>query len=181
MTKKDKKGPKVGAVKKDAKMKAKAAATPKLKQPKARAVRAMKKMAPKAIENTKSVLFLRGTKTSETVGTMLKEIYALRKPFGKLLSRKNDNMHPFEDEASIEFLCQKNDCSIFVVANHSKKRPNNLVVGRTFDGHLLDMVELGVTSATSFAELQAAHPVRISSAPALLPASSVPFLLLYLF
>ena len=106
------------------------------------------------VENTKNVIFLRGTRTSETVGDCLKELWALRKPFGKMMARKNENMHPFDDAASLEFLCQKNDCSLFVVANHSKKRPHNLVVGRTFDGHVLDMAELGVESATTLAELQ---------------------------
>lgn len=28
--------------------------------------------------------------------------------------------------------------------NHTKKRPHNLVVGRCFDHHILDMMELGV-------------------------------------
>jgi ribosome production factor 2 len=106
------------------------------------------------VENTKNVLFLRGTRTSETVGDCLKELWAMRKPFGKMMARKNENMHPFDDEASLEFLCQKNDCSLFTVANHSKKRPNNLVIGRTFDGHVLDMAELGIESATTLAQLQ---------------------------
>mmetsp|Transcript_9816 Transcript_9816/g.12883 ORF Transcript_9816/g.12883 Transcript_9816/m.12883 type:complete len:263 (+) Transcript_9816:302-1090(+) len=75
-----------------------------------------------------------------------------------MLQRKNDNMHPFDDASSLEFLCQKNDCSIFAVANHSKKRPNNLTIGRTFDGHLLDMVELGVESSTTLSDLQEAYP-----------------------
>ena len=53
-------------------------------------------------------------------------------------------MLPFEDESSLEFLCQKNDAGLFVLANHNKKRPHNLTFGRIFDGHLLDMYEFGV-------------------------------------
>lgn len=41
-------------------------------------------------------------------------------------------------------MCQKNDCSLFGLVSHSKKRPHNLVLGRTYDGHILDMFELGV-------------------------------------
>ncbi|KAH8021477.1 hypothetical protein HPB51_015873 [Rhipicephalus microplus] len=43
-----------------------------------------------------------------------------------------------------EFMTQKNDASHFVLGTNSKKRPNNLVMGRTYDGHLLDMFELGM-------------------------------------
>lgn len=67
--------------------------------------------------------------------------------------RKNV-MRPFEDASSIvsfksvhtaycfslfnsftvkiqEFFAQKNDASLFMFGSHSKKRPNNLVVGKT--------------------------------------------------
>ena len=57
----------------------------------------------------------------------------------------------------LEFLCQKNDSSLFAFGTHSKKRPHNLVLGRMFDFHLLDMVELGVEAfrpMASFAEAQ---------------------------
>jgi len=36
---------------------------------------------------------------------------------------------PFEDFDPIEKLCRKYDASMFVFASHSKKRPNNLVIG----------------------------------------------------
>src|SRR3546814_6517942 len=38
--------------------------------------------------------------------------------------------HPFDNEQGLEFLCQKNDCSLFGMVSHSKKRPNNLVLVR---------------------------------------------------
>jgi ribosome production factor 2 len=67
----------------------------------------------------------------------------LKKPDAKLLTRKNDIL-PFEDATSLEFLCDKNECSSFIYTSHNKKRPNNLVLGRMFDGHVLDMIELGL-------------------------------------
>lgn len=33
--------------------------------------------------------------------------------------------------------------------SHSKKRPNNLVIGRTYDHHIYDLVELGVENFKS--------------------------------
>jgi ribosome production factor 2 len=65
----------------------------------------------------------------------------------KILQKKNDLL-PFEDVSSLEFLCQKNDCSLFGVATHNKKRPHGIVLGRTFDGVILDMIELGVNVNT---------------------------------
>jgi hypothetical protein len=47
----------------------------------------------------------------------------------------------------MEFLSQKNDASLFAFGTHSKKRPHNLVFGRLFDHHILDMVETGVAGA----------------------------------
>ena len=59
-------------------------------------------------------------------------------------------MQPFESGGSsrIEFFCRKHDSSLFAVGSHSKKRPHNLVLGRMYDGHLLDMIELGINEET---------------------------------
>jgi len=39
-------------------------------------------------------------------------------------------------------------------ANDSKKRPNNLIIGRTFDEHILDMVEFGFDNYKSLDEFK---------------------------
>lgn len=64
----------------------------------------------------------------------------LKAPFAKMMGKKND-IHVFEDENNVEFLTQKNDASLFMIGSSTKKRPNNLVLGRTFDGHILDVME----------------------------------------
>lgn len=61
--------------------------------------------------------------------------------------RRHNAVHPFEDATPMEFLSQKNDASLFAFGTHSKKRPHNLVFGRLFDNHILDMVETGVAGA----------------------------------
>lgn len=46
-------------------------------------------------------------------------------------------------------LAQKNDCQLFMFGSTSKKRPNNLVLGRLYENELLDMVELGINKFKS--------------------------------
>lgn len=40
----------------------------------------------------------------------------------------------------------KNECHLFLFGSTSKKRPNNLVLGRLYENELLDMVEMGIKS-----------------------------------
>jgi len=65
-----------------------------------------------------------------------------------MFSKKN-NIHPFDDQSSLEFFSQKNDASLFCVGTNSKKRPNNLVFVRMFDYQVLDMIELGIENFKS--------------------------------
>jgi ribosome production factor 2 len=54
-------------------------------------------------------------------------------------------LRPFEDQNPLEYLAQKNDHSLFMFGFNAKKRPNSLVIGRTFDNIVMDMFELGIT------------------------------------
>lgn len=45
---------------------------------------------------------------------------------------------------SQEYFCKKYDHSLFTFGFSSKKRPNSLVIGRTFDYQVLDMFELAI-------------------------------------
>lgn len=100
---------------------------------------------PKLIETAKNTLFLEGRKCSGDIRSALRDLYDLKKPLAKSLSRAND-MTPFEDDVKLQNLIVRNECSLFVFGSSSKKRPNNLVLGRLFEHELLDMVELGVSS-----------------------------------
>lgn len=46
-------------------------------------------------------------------------------------------------------MCSKSDCSLFMLGMHSKKRPNNIVLGRLHDHEILDMYELGIENYKS--------------------------------
>lgn len=73
---------------------------------------------------------------------------ALKRPNAISFSKKNI-VRPFEDASSLDFWAQKNDASLFVVGQSTKKRPNGLVFARMFDGRVLDMCEVGVEGFVS--------------------------------
>ena len=79
------------------------------------------------IEKVKNTLFLKGRNSSQIVNDAMRDLSLLSKPYNKVFSKKND-ISPFEDSTSLEFLAPKNDCGLFVFGSHSKKRPDNLVV-----------------------------------------------------
>ncbi|OLN81126.1 Ribosome biogenesis protein RPF2 [Colletotrichum chlorophyti] len=117
----------------------------------ARSKRALEKREPKAQENPKTALFLRGTSCSQVTQDALNELYQMRQPLAKRFVKKND-IHPFEKADSLEFFSEKNDASILVFGHTSKKRPNALTLVRTFDYKVLDMLELYL-DPTSFRTL----------------------------
>lgn len=45
-------------------------------------------------------------------------------------------------EAALEGLAARAGCGLFLLGAHSKKRPHALTIGRTYDGRLLDAVEV---------------------------------------
>ncbi|KAG7578416.1 Brix domain [Arabidopsis thaliana x Arabidopsis arenosa] len=116
-----------------------------------KAKRVLEKRAPKLVETGKKTLILHGTKTSATLSSVLMELYRLKKGGAIRYSRRNENIRPFESggETSLEFFSQKTDCSIFVYGSHTKKRPDNLVLGRMYDHQVYDLIEVGIENFKS--------------------------------
>jgi len=115
--------------------------------------RALEDREPKAIENTKTAIFVRGTNCSDLVMKCMKDISNLKKPFTVNYNEKNE-IRPFEDVSKLEFYCKKNDSSLFMLGNHNKKRPHNIIMGRMYDYQLLDMVELGLENFKSLQDFK---------------------------
>merc|ERR1719397_789554 len=81
-----------------------------------------------------------GPTTSGLGINVLKQLVMLKKPLAKMF-RKREHVRPFEDISSVEYLCKHNDCSLFAYTATNKKRPHQLVIGRTFNYQMLDMYE----------------------------------------
>ena len=102
------------------------------------------------------------------MSTVLKDLRSVLSPHAKLLT-KNNMIVPFDEEGiqSLEFLTTKNDATLFAMASHNKKRPNNLILGRTFDRRVLDMVEIGVLQYRSVNDFPGLPKKRLGSKPLL--------------
>lgn len=125
---------------------------PKIVPPKTnKGKRALEKREPKVFENPKVAMLIKGGNTSQTVTEALKDVGILKKPHAITYKRKNI-VRPFESEHSMEFFSDRSDSSLFLFGSHSKKRPHNLVIGRMFDHHVMDMIELGILDFKSIAE-----------------------------
>ncbi|OQS02179.1 hypothetical protein THRCLA_05424 [Thraustotheca clavata] len=142
----------------------KAAAVIKPKRVKAKVARAIKHKEPKLVENTKQLLVLRGNKTNEDVNNLLRDLRMIKAPDSKSLAKKNE-LHPFDDANSVEFLTTKNDTSLFLLGSSTKKRPNNIIFGRTFDGHLMDMIEMGFENFKSIDDFKIKSKMAPGSKP----------------
>ena len=83
---------------------------------------------------------------------------ALKRPHAIAFNRKNP-IHPFDtttstSTSSLEFWANKNDASMFVVGQTTKKRPHGLTFVRMYDGRVLDVTEVGVDSWVGMADFK---------------------------
>ncbi|XP_055606996.1 ribosome production factor 2 homolog [Uranotaenia lowii] len=108
---------------------------------------------PKTIENPKKTLIMEGRKCSNEVRQALKDLHLFKKPLVSLMRRNND-VTMFEDATPLEQLAKSNDCHLFIFGSSSKKRPNNLILGRIYDEQVLDMFELGIKQYKSLQEFK---------------------------
>lgn len=115
----------------------------------ARTKRFLDERAPKLVENTKLAIFVKGQTANAFIQKVTNDLMTLKKPDARAFSKRNKIL-PFEDPSSVEFFADKNDASLFVVSTHSKKRPNNLILARTFDAQILDLLEIGVEEEAMF-------------------------------
>lgn len=86
---------------------------------------------------------------------------ALKRPHAISFSKKN-TVRPFEDASSLDFWSQKNDASLFIVGQSTKKRPDGLIFVRMYDYRVLDMCEVGVEQWKAMAEFKVRKYPRLA-------------------
>jgi len=114
------------------------------KKAKRKATKLLEERKPKVIENAKKSLILTGRRVNKDLKTFIQDVHRLRTPLSINFTQQSHDILPFEEVQPIERLVKTNDTSLFMLASHSKKRPNNVVLGRCFDHEILDMVEFGL-------------------------------------
>ncbi|EAA07848.5 AGAP003048-PA [Anopheles gambiae str. PEST] len=110
--------------------------------------KALEEREPKTIENLKKTLIMEGRKCSNEIRQALKDLNLFKKPNSRMMRRNND-VTPFEDATPLEHLAKTNDCHLFLFGSTSKKRPNNLIMGRIYEEQVLDMIEFGIDHYTA--------------------------------
>ncbi|PPQ70017.1 hypothetical protein CVT26_013305 [Gymnopilus dilepis] len=121
----------------------------------ARSKRALEARQPKEIEDPRTAIFVKGTHTGEVLNNVMKELMALKRPDAIAFNKKNE-IRPFDAAStsiqSLEFWSAKNDASMFIIGQTTKKRPHGLTFVRMFDSRVLDMTEIGVESWKGMAD-----------------------------
>ena len=130
----------------------------------ARGARILKQKEPQLVEKVKRALMLFGGKSSQLLKDAMLGIATVKgKEDVVRLARRNDGVRPLEagGEVLLEKLARQWECGLFTLATHSKKRPNNITVGRVYDGNLYDVLEMAVQryEANGFAEKDASVPI----------------------
>lgn len=125
--------------------------------------RVLRKREPQIVEDAKTAIHVAGSKASTDVQALLRDLHSTRRELGVLYMHKHP-WHPFEEIAPLEKLCLKHDHGMFVFGSSSKKRPFRLILGRLFDGRLLDMQEYKVTDYKSCKSFGKAE-VQLGSKP----------------
>merc|ERR1711934_1133566 len=101
---------------------------------------------PKAVEDPKVSVLLNTNNSSELMRMVLNDLHLTRKEYSKKLSKKNNIENIFDKPNDIEYICEKNDTSLFAYTTDTKKKPMNLLMGSTFNYKLMDIFEFEVGS-----------------------------------
>ncbi|KAF8155431.1 Brix domain-containing protein [Crassisporium funariophilum] len=128
-----------------------------IKPKNARSKRALDARLPKETEDPRTAIFVKGTHAGEVLNSVMRELMALKRPNAIAFNKKNP-IHPFDAAStsiqSLEFWADKNDASMFVVGQTTKKRPHGMTFVRMYDGKVLDMMEVGVESWVGMADFK---------------------------
>eukprot|EP00350_Pseudokeronopsis_sp_OXSARD2_P007053 CAMPEP_0170547518 /NCGR_PEP_ID=MMETSP0211-20121228/5934_1 /TAXON_ID=311385 /ORGANISM="Pseudokeronopsis sp., Strain OXSARD2" /LENGTH=127 /DNA_ID=CAMNT_0010852625 /DNA_START=27 /DNA_END=410 /DNA_ORIENTATION=+ len=106
---------------------------------------------PKLIENQKNVVVIKGLKWSEVIASFLRDFNKMRgsAETSKMFLRKSHDFHPFDNAGPMEQFSKQQDCSLICLGYNQKKRPDNFVIARTYDGRVLEQFEFEVSDFLS--------------------------------
>eukprot|EP00889_Picochlorum_renovo_P004398 jgi/Picre1/31428/NNA_006780.t1 len=106
--------------------------------------------------------------TNQVIKDFLVDVQKLKANECLKYTQRKHEILPFESggEVELENFSSKSDCSLFILGNHTKKRPNNIILGRMYDYKLYDMMEFGVTGYKGIQEFDASTIPQLGNKPA---------------
>ena len=90
-------------------------------------------------------VFLRGSSASNDITQVLKDLHDIKKPASRYFARRIDK-NPTQSTDFIESICQQNGASMFGFGSSTKRRRNHLLLGRLYNGKVLDSFEFHARS-----------------------------------
>lgn len=119
-------------------------------------------------KDPKHTVFMKGTKCSEIVTKAMRELHKMRDlDISKWLLQKKNEILPFEDASAIERVADRHDAGFICFGSHNKKRPNNMIIHRMYNHHILDMLEVGIEELKTMQEYGNCESIEIGQQPIL--------------
>lgn len=125
----------------------------------------LESIGPQIVEPPKECLFINTENTSELMRMVLSDLYMLRKDYSKKLTKKEKIINLEASKPDVEYLCRKNNCSLFAFSSDNKKHPLTLTLGSLFDHQVLDSFVFEVTNYLPISEFKANVAVSSSHKP----------------
>ena len=106
----------------------------------------LESLLPKLIEDPKQSIFINTQSANEITRLALNEIYLLRKDYSTKLTKKELIHNIAENKLDVQFLCEKNNASLFSFATDTKRNPMSITFGSLFNHEILDYFEFEITN-----------------------------------
>jgi ribosome production factor 2 len=123
-------------------------ATPKIPDDAEKSAKPRWVVSDRVVKAERISLFLRGSSTSNEITQVLKDLHDIKKPASRYLPRRLDK-NPSQSVDFIETICKQNGASMFGFGSSTKRRRNNLLLGRLYNGKVLDSFEFQARSIKS--------------------------------
>ena len=95
---------------------------------------------------TYSIMIVRLSLSLLQVAKVIGDLHLVKKPNSLYLPARVEGGQ-MQGNAFVERTCSKMKASMFGYVSHTKKRPDHLILGRLFSGHVLDSYEFRVLAA----------------------------------
>jgi hypothetical protein len=102
----------------------------------------------RVVKAERVAIFLRGSSTSNEITQVLKDLHELKKPASRYFPRRLEK-NPSQSTDFLENICEQNGAGMFGFGSSTKRRRDHLILGRLYNGKILDFFEFHARSKKS--------------------------------